>query len=104
MLRLVLCPKGKSVGETEKLWENKTKQEMREMQAKTNKQVLGKDTNVGDDSKGNSQVYINSTNERLERLENESRTLGDEIKNIQRVTRNLTDADLKVSEFYFILL
>jgi len=106
MLRLFLRPKGKSVGESEKLWEvlNKTKQEMREMQAKTNKQVAGEDTNVDDDSKGNSQIYINSTNERLERLENESQTLGDEIKNIQSVTRNLTDADIKVSEFCFILL
>lgn len=88
---------GRSVGETEKLWGilNETKQEMREIQAKKN--VARRNTTLDDDSTaGNPLSYLNSTNERLERLENESRILIEDVKIIQKTAQNLSETDLKV--------
>lgn len=90
---------GKSVGEAEKLWGilNKTKQEMSEIQAKKHRHVAGGNTSLNDDSiSGNPQIYFKSTNERLERLEYESRSLKEEFKIIQNVGRNLSDTEMKV--------
>ncbi|KAJ7369661.1 hypothetical protein OS493_037344 [Desmophyllum pertusum] len=92
--------KGKSVGEAEKLWGilNKTKQEMSEIQAKKNRHVAGGNTSLNDDSiSGNPQIYFKSTNERLERLEYESRSLKEEFKIIQNVGRNLSDTEMKIN-------
>ena len=67
------------------------------MQAKTNKQVAGVDSNLGDDNSGNPQEYFNTTNERLERLESESRSLQDEIRNLQQTTSDISETELRVS-------
>lgn len=69
---------------------------MRELRAKTNKQVAKEDTTVDDDSSGNTQALFNATSERLKRLENESQSLEHGIKNIQTAAKNLTDLQLKV--------
>ncbi len=90
---------GRSVSETEKLWGilNETKQEMREIQAKKNKRVAPGNTTLDDDSTaGNPLSHFNSTNERLERLENESRIMKEDVKIIQKAAKNLSDTDLKV--------
>ncbi|XP_078349825.1 uncharacterized protein LOC144634673 isoform X1 [Oculina patagonica] len=91
---------GRSVGNTEKLWGilNETKQEMREIQEKKNKRVAPGNTTLDDDSTaGNPLSHFNSTNERLERLENKSRILIEDVKIIQNAVRNRSDTDLKIS-------
>lgn len=90
---------GKSVGETKKLWGslNETKQEIREIQAKKNKRVAGGNTSLDEDSTtGNPVSFSNSTNERLKRLENESRGLIEDFKIIEKAAKNLSRTELKV--------
>lgn len=105
-LCVFLFPAGKSVGEIDTLWEtlNQTKQDIKEMRAKTNKQhqVGFEDPASGDDNNGNTQVYLNATTERLKRLENESASLRDEVKGILNTTQNLLELQLKVIEFHGI--
>lgn len=87
---------GKSVGETKKLWGslNETKQEIREIQAKKNKRVAGGNTSLDEDSTtGNPVSFSNSTNERLERLENESRGLIEDFTIIEKAAKNLSRTD-----------
>lgn len=94
---------GKPVGETEKLWGilNETKQEMREIQEKKNKHDVGGNSSASDEGiTGNAQSYFNSTNKRLERLENESRSLIEEFKIIRMTAENFSDTEMKVSTYH----
>ena len=108
--RLPLCvflhPSGKSVGQIDTLWEtlNQTKQEIKEVQTKTNKQhqVGLVDTASSDANSGNTQVHLDATTGRLKRLENESASLRDEIKGIHNATQNLLELQFKVIEFHGI--
>lgn len=96
-----MYPLGKSASETGKLLGavNETTPEKSKMHAKTNEQSAVEDPNLGDDNNGNTQVYFNITNKRLERLEKEARDLKDQIKNIRGVQCNISDAELMVSAF-----
>lgn len=90
---------GKSVGETEKLWGslNETKEDIREIQAKKNKVVAGGNTSVdSDNTSGNPVSFFNSTNKRLERLENESRNLIEDFNIIEKAAKNISRTELKV--------
>jgi len=90
---------GKSVGDTEKLWGslNETKQEIREIKAKKNKLIAGGNKSMdGDNSSGNPESLFNSTNKRLERLENESRNLIEDFNIIEKAAKNLSRTELKV--------
>ena len=98
---LFVYPLGKSASEAGKLLGavNETRPENSKMHAKTNEQSAVEDPNLGDDNNGNTQVYFNITNKRLERLEKEERDLKDQIKNIRGVQCNISDAELMVSAF-----
>ena len=98
---LFVYPLGKSASEAGKLLGavNETTPENSKMHAKTNEQSAVEDPNLGDDNNGNTQVYFNTTNKRLERLEKEARDLKDQIKNIRGVQCNISDAELMVSAF-----
>lgn len=76
---------------------NETKQEIREIQAKKNKLVAGGNTSLdGDNISGNPESFFNSTNKRLERLENESRNLIEDFDIIEKAAKNLSRTELKV--------
>ena len=90
---------GKSVGDTEKLWGslNETKQEIREIQAKKNKLLAGGNASLdADNASGNPESFFNSTNKRLERLENESRNFMEDVKIIGKTAINLSRTELEV--------
>ena len=69
---------------------------MKELRAKTNKQIAEEHTTLDDDNSGNTQAVFNATSKRLERLENESQSLGHMIKSIQTAAKNFSDLQLKV--------
>lgn len=98
---LFVYPLGKSASETGKLLGavNETTPEKSRMHAKTNEQSAVEDPNLGGDNNGNTQVYFNITNKRLERLEKEATDLEDQIKNIRGVHCNISDAELWVRCF-----
>lgn len=92
--------RGKSVGDTEKLWGslNETKQEIREIQAKKNKLVAGGNTSLdADNTSGNPESFFHSTNKRLERLENESRNFIEDFNMIEKTAKNLSRTELEIS-------
>lgn len=98
---LFVSPLDKSASETGKLLGamNETTPEKRKKHAKTNKQSEVEDPNLGGDNNGNTQVYFDNTNKRLERLEKEGRDLEDQIKDIRGEHCNISDAELMVSAF-----
>ena len=91
---------GKYVGEKETgLWGilNETKQEMKEIQDRQNRETARGNTSACDESfSGNAQRYLNITHQRLERLENQSRSLIDEVTHIRKMAENFSDTELKV--------
>ena len=91
---------GKYVGEKETgLWGilNETKQEMKEIQDRQNRETARGNTSACDESFfGNAQRYLNITHQRLERLENQSRSLIDEVKHTRKIAENFSDIELKV--------
>lgn len=93
---------GKYVGEKETgLWGilNETKQEMKEIRDRQNRETARGNTSACDESfSGNAQRYLNITHQRLERLENQSRSLIDEVKHIRKMAENFSDTELKMSE------
>ncbi|XP_066026085.1 uncharacterized protein [Pocillopora verrucosa] len=93
---------GKYVGEKETgLWGilNETKQEMKEIQDRQNRETARGNTSACDESfSGNAQRYLNITHQRLERLENQSRSLIDEVKHIRKMAENFSDTELKISK------
>lgn len=80
---------------------NETKQEMKkeETQDKHNKDAARGNTSASDESfPGNAQRYLNITHQRLEKLENQSQSLIDEVKLIRKMSENFSDTELKISE------
>lgn len=76
---------------------NETKQEMKEIQDRQNRETARGNTSACDESfSGNAQRYLNITHQRLERLENQSRSLIDEVKHIRKMAENFSDTELKV--------
>ena len=76
---------------------NETKQEMKEIQDRQNRGTARGNTSACDESfSGNAQRYINITHQRLERLENQSRSLIDEVKHTRKIAENFSDIELKV--------
>ena len=76
---------------------NETKQEMKEIQDRKNRGTARGNTSACDESfSGNAQRYINITHQRLERLENQSRSLIDEVKHTRKIAENFSDIELKV--------
>ncbi|PFX18624.1 Collagen alpha-1(XVII) chain [Stylophora pistillata] len=79
---------------------NETKQEMKkeETQDKHNKDAARGNTSASDESfPGNAQRYLNITHQRLEKLENQSQSLIDEVKLIRKMSENFSDTELKIS-------
>nr|XP_058943397.1 collectin-12-like isoform X2 [Pocillopora verrucosa] len=78
---------------------NETKQEMKEIQDRQNRETARGNTSACDESfSGNAQRYLNITHQRLERLENQSRSLIDEVKHIRKMAENFSDTELKISK------
>ena len=76
---------------------NETKQEMKEIQDRQNRETARGNTSACDESfSGNAQRYLNITHQRLERLENQSRSLIDEVKHTRKIAENFSDIELKV--------
>ena len=76
---------------------NETKQEMKEIQDRQNRGTARGNTSACDESfSGNAQRYLNITHQRLERLENQSRSLIDEVKHTRKIAENFSDIELKV--------
>ena len=76
---------------------NETKQEMKEIQDRQNRETARGNASACDESFfGNAQRYLNITHQRLERLENQSRSLIDEVKHIRKMAENFSDTELKV--------
>ncbi|XP_022801636.1 collagen alpha-1(X) chain-like [Stylophora pistillata] len=81
---------------------NETRQEMKEeeTQDKHNKDAARGSTSASDEPfYRNAQRYLNITHQRLEKLENQSRSLIDEVKLVRKMSENFSHTTLKPEEW-----